>query len=179
MASSADGLQWLPDRPQIVEGLKGVPSMELVVRGPRVDQHSGLHGGGIANPAMALAQIPASTKSPEGAVTFERFHDDVLPLMEAERGDIVRAPFDPASYLAETGAPAGAGEPGYTTRERLRARPTLDVNGPTSGRQGDGSKTVLPAEARAKITCRLVANQSPERSSRPSSAKSPPMRRRT
>lgn len=162
MIFSADGLQWSPDQPQIVEGLKGIMKCDVVVRGPRSDQHSGLHGGGIANPAMALAHLLASMKSADGLVTVDGFYDDVVPLSDEVRAAIARIPYDEAAYLAETGAPAPFGEPGYTTRERLWARPTLDVNGLTSGWQGAGSKTVLPAEARAKITCRLVADQDPE-----------------
>lgn len=163
MIFSADGSQWAPDQPQIVEALRGLASVEIVVRGARSDQHSGMHGGGIANPAMALAQILASMKAPDGRITVEGFYDDVLPLTEDDRAAIAEVPFDAESYLAETGAPAEHGEPGYTTRERLWARPTLEINGLTSGWQGAGTKTVLPAEARAKITCRLVADQSPER----------------
>lgn len=163
MIFSADGLQWAPGQPQIVDALKGMVSLEIVVAGPRSDQHSGMHGGGIANPAMALAQILASMKSADGLVTVDGFYDDVLPLSGELRASIARIPYDEAEYLAESGAPAVFGEPGYTTRERLWARPTLDVNGLTSGWQGAGSKTVLPAEARAKITCRLVAAQVPER----------------
>lgn len=163
MIFSADGLQWAPDQPQIVDGLKGMVSLEVVVNGPGSDQHSGLHGGGIANPALALTQILASMRALDGLVTIDGFYDDVLPLTEEVRAQIARIPYDEADYLAETGAPAVWGEPGYTTRERLWARPTLDVNGLTSGWQGAGSKTVLPAEARAKITCRLVAAQVPER----------------
>ncbi|WP_068298028.1 dipeptidase [Pararhodobacter sp. CCB-MM2] len=162
MIFSADGLQWSPDQPQIIEALKGMLKLELVVRGPRSDQHSGLHGGGIANPALALAQMLAQLKSTEGLVTVPGFYDDVIDLDDETRAAIARIPYDEAAYLAETGAPATTGEPGYTTRERLWARPTLDVNGLTSGWQGPGSKTVLPAEARAKITCRLVAAQTPE-----------------
>ncbi len=162
MIFSADGLQWRPDQPQILEALKGIVKLELVVRGPRADQHSGLYGGGIANPAMALAQILASMKAMDGTITVAGFYDDVVPLTEEDRGAIARIPYDETEWLAETGAPATAGEPGYTTRERLWARPTLDVNGLTSGWQGAGSKTVHPAEARAKITCRLVAAQTPE-----------------
>lgn len=162
MIFSADGLQWAPGQPQIVEALKGLVSMEVVVNGPRSDQHSGMQGGGIANPAMALAQILASLKSADGLVTVAGFYDDVLPLSDDTRAAIARVPYDEAEYLAESGAPATFGEPGYTTRERLWARPTLDVNGLTSGWQGAGTKTVLPAEARAKITCRLVAAQTPE-----------------
>lgn len=163
MIFSADGLQWTPDQPQIVDGLKGLVSLEVVVTGPRSDQHSGLHGGGIANPALALGQILASMKSLDGLVTIDGFYDDVLPLTDDVRRSIALIPYDEAEYLAESGAPAIYGEPGYTTRERLWARPTLDVNGLTSGWQGAGSKTVLPSEARAKITSRLVAAQVPER----------------
>lgn len=162
MIFSADGLQWAPGQPQIVEALKGLVSVEVHVQGPRGDLHSGLHGGGIANPAIALSQIIASMKSPDGAITIEGFYDDVIDLSAEVREAIARVPFDESDYLAETGAPAPAGEPGYSTRERLWGRPTLDVNGLTSGWQGAGTKTVLPAAASAKITCRLVANQSPE-----------------
>ncbi len=160
---SADGLQWAPDQPQIVDGLKGMVSLEVVANGPGSDQHSGLHGGGIANPALALTQILASMRSVDGLVTIDGFYDDVLPLSDDVRAQIARIPYDETAYLAETGAPAVWGEPGYTTRERLWTRPTLDVNGLTSGWQGAGSKTVLPAEARAKITWRLVAAQITER----------------
>lgn len=163
MIFSADGLQWDPDTPMVVEGLKGLVSLEIVVRGARSDLHSGLAGGGLANPAMALAQSLAGLKAPDGRITVPGFYDDVVPLDDATRAALARVPFDEAAWLAETGAPALAGEPGYTTRERLWARPTLDVNGLTSGWQGAGTKTVHPAEARAKITCRLVADQSPER----------------
>jgi acetylornithine deacetylase/succinyl-diaminopimelate desuccinylase-like protein len=163
MIFSADGLQWSPDQPQIVEALKGMVSFEVIVRGPRSDQHSGLHGAGIANPALALAQLLTSMKSHDGVITIDGFYDDVVPLSEADRDAIARIPYDEDAYLAESGAPATWGEPGYSTRERLWARPTLDVNGLTSGWQGNGTKTVLPAEARAKITCRLVAAQMPER----------------
>lgn len=163
MIFSADGLQWSPDQPMLVTGLKGMMSCEVILRGPTSDQHSGLHGGGIANPAMGLAQLLATMKSTDGLITIDGFYDDVEDLSDEVRAEIARVPYDEASYLAETGAPAVTGEPGYTTRERLWARPTLDINGLTSGYQGDGTMTVLPSEARAKITCRLVAGQMPER----------------
>ena len=163
MIFSADGLQWSPDQPQVVEALKGLVSLEITARVARSDLHSGLHGGGIANPAMALAHILASLKAADGMISVPGFYDDVLPLTDDVRAAIARVPFDEAAYLAESGAIATFGEPGYTTRERLWARPTLDVNGLTSGWQGAGTKTVLPAEASAKITCRLVAAQSPEK----------------
>lgn len=163
MIFSADGLQWSEDTPQLVMGLKGVSSMEIIVTGPHSDQHSGLHGGGIANPALALTQIIASLKSRDGRIAIDGFYDDVIPLTDEDRAEIARIPYDEAEYLAQTGAPATVGEPGFTTRERLWARPALDVNGLTSGWQGAGTKTVLPGEARAKISCRLVAGQTPER----------------
>lgn len=162
MIFSADGLQWAPGQPQIVEALKGLVSLEIVVRGPRSDQHSGMVGGGIANPALALAHILAGLRNAEGLVSVEGFYDDVIPLSDEVRAAIDRVPFPDADLLADTGAPDIWGEPGYSTKERIFARPTLDINGLTSGWQGAGTKTVLPAVASAKITCRLVAAQSPE-----------------
>lgn len=162
MIFSADGLQWAPGQPQIVEALKGLVSLEIVVSGPRSDQHSGMVGGGIANPALALAHILGGLRNADGLITVEGFYDDVIPLSDEVRATIDRVPFPDADLLAETGATATWGEPGYTTKERIFARPTLDINGLTSGWQGAGTKTVLPAVASAKITCRLVAAQSPE-----------------
>lgn len=162
MIFSADGLQWAPGQPQIVEALKGLVSLEITVRGPRSDQHSGMVGGGIANPALALAHILAGLREADGRIAVAGFYDDVIPLSDEVRAAIGRVPFTDADLLAETGAPAPWGEPGYSTAERIFARPTLDINGLTSGWQGAGTKTVLPAVASAKITCRLVAAQSPE-----------------
>jgi acetylornithine deacetylase/succinyl-diaminopimelate desuccinylase-like protein len=133
------------------------------VKGPRSDQHSGMVGGGIANPALALAHILAGLRHEDGLIAVEGFYDDVIALDDRTRAAIARVPYADADLLAETGAPAVWGEPGHTTAERIFARPTLDVNGLTSGWQGAGTKTVLPAVASAKITCRLVAAQSPER----------------
>jgi len=163
MIFSADGLQWAPGQPQIVEALKGLVSLEITVRGPRSDQHSGMVGGGIANPALALAHILAGLRDADGLITVDGFYDDVIPLDDAARAALARVPFPDEQLLAETGAPAIWGEPGYTAAERIFARPTLDINGLTSGWQGAGTKTVLPAMASAKITCRLVAAQSPEK----------------
>jgi len=162
MIFSADGLHWAPGQPQIVEALKGLVSLEIVVSGPRSDQHSGMVGGGIANPALALAHILGGLRNADGLITVEGFYDDVIPLSDEVRAAIDRVPFPDADLLAETGASATWGEPGFTTKERIFARPTLDINGLTSGWQGAGTKTVLPAVASAKITCRLVAAQSPE-----------------
>lgn len=163
MIFSADGLQWSAEEPMMVTGLKGLVAAEITVTGPQADQHSGLHGGGIANPLMALAQVLGTMKDTDGRITIDSFYDDVADLTDEDRAAIARVPFDEAGYLSETGAPALVGEPGYSTRERLWARPTLDVNGLTGGYQGVGTKTVLPAQASAKITCRLVANQDPDR----------------
>lgn len=162
MIFSADGLQWAPGQPQIVEALKGLVSLEVVVKGPRSDQHSGMVGGGIANPALALAHILAGLRNAEGLITVDGFYDDVIPLSDEVRAAIDRVPFPDADLLADTGASDIWGEPGYSTKERIFARPTLDINGLTSGWQGAGTKTVLPAVASAKITCRLVAAQRPE-----------------
>ncbi len=163
MIFSADGSQWDTETPQLVLGLKGLTSLEISVQSAKSDLHSGMHGGGVANPAMALAQLLASMKSTNGRITVNGFYDDVIELTDEDRTAIARVPWDEAAYLAQTGAPETLGEPGYSTRENLWARPTLEVNGLTSGWQGEGTKTVLPAVASAKITCRLVANQSPEK----------------
>jgi len=163
MIFSADGLQWTADESNLVTGLKGLVGLEITVTGAAGDQHSGLHGGGIANPLQALSHVLASLKDTEGRITVDGFYDDVLDLTEEDRADIARVPWDEAAYVSELGIPEVFGEPGYTTRERLWARPTLDINGLTGGYQGGGSKTVLPAMASAKVTCRLVANQKPDR----------------
>lgn len=163
MVFSADGVQWAPDQPQILQSMKGTLAFEIRVKGPTTDQHSGLHGGGIANPAMALAQLLATIKSVDGKVTVDGFYDDVVPLTEDLRVRMGRLPYNEAEYLTQSGANWTHGEPGFTVPERIGARPMLDVNGLTSGWQGTGSKTVLPSEATAKITCRLVADQSPEK----------------
>lgn len=162
MIFSADGSQWAEDQPQLITGLKGLVACEVIVTGARSDQHSGQQGGGIANPIQGLSQIIASMKHADGKIAVAGFYDDVIDLTAEDRAAIARAPFDEAVYVAELGVLEVFGEPGYTTRERLWARPTLELNGIGGGWQGNGIKTVLPAEARAKITCRLVANQTPD-----------------
>lgn len=162
MIFSADGSQWAPDQPNLITALKGLVAAEITVTGARTDQHSGQQGGGIANPIQGLAQIIASMKDANGRITVAGFYDDVIDLTAEDRAAIARVPFDEAAYAANLGVTEPFGEEGYTTRERLWARPTLELNGIGGGWQGDGIKTVLPAEARAKITCRLVANQTPD-----------------
>jgi acetylornithine deacetylase/succinyl-diaminopimelate desuccinylase-like protein len=162
MIFSADGSQWSPDQPNLITALKGLVAAEITVTGARTDQHSGQQGGGIANPIQGLAQIIASMKDAKGRITVAGFYDDVIDLTAEDRAAIARVPFDESAYAANLGVTEPFGEEGYTTRERLWSRPTLELNGIGGGWQGDGIKTVLPAEARAKITCRLVANQTPD-----------------
>lgn len=162
MIFSADGSQWAEDQPQLITGLKGLVACEVTVTGAKSDQHSGHQGGGIANPIHGLSQIIASMKGLDGKITVDGFYDDVIDLTAEDRAAIARAPFDKADYIAGLGVPDVFGEEGYTTRERLWARPTLELNGIWGGWQGNGIKTVLPSKAQAKITCRLVANQTPD-----------------
>jgi acetylornithine deacetylase/succinyl-diaminopimelate desuccinylase-like protein len=155
----ADSSQFQADVPAITYGLKGLSYLELIVRGPSVDLHSGSFGGSIANPANVLAEmIAACTKG--GRVAIPGFYDDVKPLEAWEREEWAKLDFSEQAYLDGIGARAAFGEPGYTTLERRWGRPTLDVNGLYSGFTGQGAKTVLPAEARAKLSMRLVPDQS-------------------
>jgi len=124
--------------------------------------HSGRHGGAVANPLNAISRLIATLHDSSGRVAVAGFYDAVQELSQAERKDIAALPFDDAGYLAQVGAPATFGEPGYSTLERQWTRPTLDVNGMWGGYQGPGQKTVIPTEAHAKITCRLVADQDPD-----------------
>lgn len=158
---SADSTQWAEDQPSLLVGLKGGCGLQIDVRGARSDLHSGLFGGAVANPIHALVRILDSMRSPEGAILVEGFFDQVVPLTADDRRAIGEVPFDDTEYQAELGINALFGEPGYTTRERVWARPTLEVNGIWGGFQGEGVKTVLPNAAHAKITCRLVPRQDP------------------
>ncbi len=162
MIFSADGSQWSEDQPNLLTSLKGLVAAEITVTGANGDQHSGQQGGGIANPIQGLSQIIASMKGPDGRITVDGFYNDVIDLTAEDRAAIARVPFDEAQYIADLGVPDVFGEVGYATRERLWARPTFELNGIWGGWQGNGIKTVLPAEAKAKITCRLVANQTPD-----------------
>ncbi len=160
---SADGGQWSEEQPALLVGLKGLCALQIDVVGPAYDVHSGLYGGVIQNPIHALAAILASMRSEDGRILVEGFYDDVVPLSEADRAEIARVPYDEEEVLRKLNIDAFFGEPGYTPLERAWARPTLEVNGIWGGFQGEGVKTVLPSEAHAKITCRLVANQRPEK----------------
>jgi acetylornithine deacetylase/succinyl-diaminopimelate desuccinylase-like protein len=147
--------------PAITTGLRGMMYAQLDVIGPSQDLHSGGYGGTIRNPATVLAEIVAELHDADARVTLPGFYDDVRPLDVAERAESARLPFDEADYMAEMGVGALFGEAGYTTLERRGARPTLDVNGIWGGFQGEGAKTIIPAHAHAKISCRLVPDQDP------------------
>jgi len=163
MIISADGSQYGEDQPSLIRGLKGLMGCEICVTGAKGDQHSGMHGGGIANPVHALSHLIASMKDLEGKINIEGFYDDVEELKVADRKAIAEIPFDDDEYAKGLGVSETFGEVGYTTAERLAARPTLELNGMWGGYQGKGIKTVLPSKAYAKITCRLVANQKPDK----------------
>ena len=162
MIFSADGSQWAEDQPNLITGLKGLIAAQIIVTGANSDQHSGQQGGGIANPIQGLSHIIASMKGIDGKVKVAGFYDNVSDLTVEDRAAIARVPFDEAQYISDLGIPDVFGEDGYSTRERLWARPTFELNGIWGGWQGNGIKTVLPAQAFAKITCRLVANQKPD-----------------
>ena len=160
-ALSADGAMWRIDDPSVTVSSRGMTGLEFRLRGAAKDLHSGRHGGAVANPLHALAELVAGLHTPDGRVAVAGFYDDVAELSAVERAELAALPFDDAAYLREVGAPALFGEAGYTTAERMWVRPTLEVNGMGGGYQGAGSKTVIPGEAMAKITCRLVPNQRP------------------
>ncbi len=149
--------------PAITLGLRGLMYCQVDVVGSPVDLHSGTYGGTVENPANALARIIAGLKDADGRVLVPGFYDDVVELSEADRAALAALPFDDETYREALGLPALTGELGYTTLERQGARPTLDVNGIWGGFQGDGAKTIIPAHAHAKVSCRLVADQDPER----------------
>ncbi|PWB52364.1 MAG: dipeptidase [Anaerolineales bacterium] len=151
-----------PDIPCITYALRGLAYMELCIDGPDHDLHSGVFGGAILNPAQALCELIAGMHDEQGRITLPGFYDKVLTVDAEERAELARLPIGDQFYLDATGSPALFGEAGYTTIERLGARPTLEVNGMLSGFTGEGAKTVLPAWAMAKISCRLVPNQEPE-----------------
>jgi acetylornithine deacetylase/succinyl-diaminopimelate desuccinylase-like protein len=149
--------------PAITIALRGMMYAQVDVTGTDVDLHSGGYGGAVENPANALARIIAGLKDESGRVLVPGFYDDVVELTTDERRMIDELPFDEDAYLARLGLPGLHGETGYSTLERRGTRPTLDVNGLWGGFQGEGSKTIIPANAHAKISCRLVSDQHPDR----------------
>ncbi len=161
LAVSADGGQWSETEPNIYLSLKGVCGVQIDIKGAKTDLHSGTYGGTIQNPIHALVRLLDTMRRADGKILVEGFYDDVLDLSDEERAEIAKVPFNEVEYLEELGVDTPFGEPGYSTRERSWARPTLELNGIWGGFQAEGIKTVLPNEAHAKITCRLVANQDP------------------
>lgn len=158
----SDGAMAAPETPTITYGLKGLAYLEVHVRGAAMDLHSGAFGGAAPNPINGLAKMIAALHDDEGRVTVPGFYDAVIDITPEEREVFARAPFDERALAQELVVSAFPGEAGYTVLERLWARPTLDCNGIGGGFQGEGSKTVIASEAMAKISCRLVPNQTPQ-----------------
>lgn len=149
--------------PTITTGLRGLSYVEVEVTGPKVDLHSGVYGGGVANPINVLAKMIADMHDENGHITIPGFYDDVAEVPAHEREAMNKAPFNLENYRKDLGIDAVHGEVGYTTLERTSIRPTLDVNGIWGGYTGEGAKTVLPSKAFAKISMRLVPNQHPDK----------------
>jgi len=147
------------ETPSIDVGLRGLTYIEVAVTGPDRDLHSGVYGGAVANPITILAKMIASMHDANNHITIPGFYDDVRDVPAAERAELARAPFDEDAYKKDLGIKALWGETGYSTHERTGIRPTLEVNGIWGGYTGEGAKTVLPSKAFAKISCRLVPNQ--------------------
>lgn len=150
-----------PDQPAITYGTRGMVYLEIEVRGPRADLHSGSYGGTVQNPANVLCALIAALHNPDGSVAVPGFYDRVRPIDDQERAELAKAGWTEDQWRRETGAPAPWGEAGYSLTERASVRPTLDVNGMWSGFTGAGSKTIIPAKANAKVSCRLVPDQDP------------------
>lgn len=151
------------DIPSITTGVRGLAYMEVEVTGPNRDLHSGVYGGGVANPINVLAKMIAQLQDKNGKITIKGFYDDVQVVSEEERAEMDKAPFNLKNFKKDLGIAREQGEKGYTTNERTSIRPTLDVNGIWGGYTGPGSKTVLPSRASAKISMRLVPNMRSEK----------------
>ena len=147
------------ETPSIDVGLRGLTYIEVAVTGPNRDLHSGVYGGAVANPITILARMIATLHDQNNHITIPGFYDKVLEISPVERAELARAPFDEEAYKKDLGIKALWGETGYSTNERTGIRPTLEVNGIWGGYTGEGAKTVLPSKAFAKISCRLVPNQ--------------------
>jgi acetylornithine deacetylase/succinyl-diaminopimelate desuccinylase-like protein len=155
---SADGAMWRPDEPSLSIGSKGLVSLDIVITGSRTDLHSGRYGGTVANPLHALSEILASLHDKQGKVTVAGFYAGIAELTRDRRDEIALVPFDGTGYLHSLGLSQAHGEPGYTTLERLWERPTLEINGIAGG----GKYTVVPHQAVAHVSCRLVPKQDPD-----------------
>ena len=147
------------DQPSITTGLRGLSYMEVKLTGPNRDLHSGLYGGTVANPINVLCQMISSLKDENNKITIPGFYDDILDVSDSERKEMSKVPFDLELFKKSLSIDSVYGEKGFTTPERKSIRPTLDVNGIWGGYSGEGAKTVIPSEANAKISMRLVPNQ--------------------
>ncbi|MCL6516684.1 dipeptidase [Alicyclobacillus sp.] len=152
-----------PGRPAVCYGLRGLAALEVHVQGANSDLHSGLYGGMVQNAVHALVEVLSSMRGPDGRIRVAGFYDEVQPLSAEERRAFLNLGDDEAATAQRLGVDTLFGEAGYTALERVWARPTLEINGIWGGFQGEGTKTVIPNEAHAKITCRLVPDQDPER----------------
>ncbi|BDE05095.1 hypothetical protein WPS_03710 [Vulcanimicrobium alpinum] len=157
----SDTAVFAEDVPSLTTSLRGLVGWEITVHGPATDLHSGYYGGIVKNPLEALAQMLAALKDAHGRVVVPGFYDGVRELSPAERAEIAALPFDPAKEAAALGVPELSGESVRLPLERMWMRPTLEINGMYGGYQGDGSKTIIPSYAKAKLTSRLVPHQDP------------------
>jgi acetylornithine deacetylase/succinyl-diaminopimelate desuccinylase-like protein len=158
----SDTTMWAADVPSMCTGMRGVIDAQIDVYGPERDLHSGSFGGAVPNPLHALAGLLAGLHDADGRVALPRFYDKVVPLTEAERALFALLPFDEKAWLATAGnSGAATGEAGFSTIERIWARPTAEINGMWGGHTGPGGKTIIPREAHAKLSFRLVAHQDP------------------
>jgi len=159
----SDTSQYGPGQPAITYGLRGIVAFEVVFRGPMQDLHSGSFGGAVTNPANALCRVMAAMHDNKGRITLPTFYDDIVELSEEEREQLAALPYDEAKFMEQLGVEGISGETGFSSLEQRWTRPTLDINGLTSGYQKPGPKTIVPAWARCKFSCRLVPNQEPEK----------------
>jgi acetylornithine deacetylase/succinyl-diaminopimelate desuccinylase-like protein len=158
----SDTTMWAADVPSLCTGMRGLAVAEITLRGPETDLHSGSFGGGVPNPLHAMAGLLAGLHDARGRVTLPGFYDKVVSLTPKERELFGRLPFEEKAWLADAGhSQAACGEEGYSTLERVWARPTAEVNGMWGGHTGPGPKTIVPRQAHAKLSFRLVANQEP------------------
>ncbi len=148
--------------PALTYGLRGVAALNVQLNGPARDLHSGIYGGSVDNPAMVLCQMLGQLRSKNGRINIPNFYREVAPLTRYEREQLSNVPFDERHYKKFLGVPELFGEKGYSPVEQRSVRPTLEINGLTSGYQGEGSKTIIPSSASAKLTFRLVPNQKPK-----------------
>ncbi|MAS35647.1 MAG: peptidase M20 [Anaerolineaceae bacterium] len=163
MAIIADGGLEKPDEPMIIYAMRGIVAFEVRITGPITDLHSGVHGGSVHNPAQVIAEMVAKLHNEDGSIAVPGFYDDVENLDDAERAEVQKSDMSQQEWDQNVGAPKDWGEPGYSLAERTGSRPTLEINGIYGGYIGDGFKTVIPSKAMAKISCRLVANQKPDK----------------